>query len=206
MTQRGGVAGTDRKPSDREPPDTDGEVDRETVFSILSNRRRRYVLHFLKGREQPVGLRELSERIAAWENGCAPDRVTSKERKRVYAALHQSHLPKMDRTGVIRYDPDRGTIELTEATSRFDVYLEVVPRSELDWGEFYLGLGALGTLVAGLVAVGVYPFTLLPPVGYLFLYGLAGLAAGAVHTHRRRRARVDGGTPPGVEEPPSDVE
>lgn len=189
--------------------DTDGSgaVDRETVFDILSNRRRRYVLYFLKGREDPTKLRELSERIAAWENACEPERVTSKERKRVYTALHQSHLPKMDRAGVVDYDPDRGTIELTEATSRFDVYLEVVPRTELDWGEFYLGLGALGTLIAGLVAVGVYPFTLLSPVGYLFLYGLAALVVGAVHTYHRRRSQVEGGTPPDVDgEASPDVE
>jgi len=176
-----------------------GAVDRETVFDILSNRRRRYVLHFLRGREGSVELRELSERIAAWENGCLPERVTSKERKRVYAALHQSHLPKMDRAGVVRYDPDRGTIELTEDTAAFDVYLEVVPRSELDWGEFYLGLGALGVLVATLVAFDVTPFGLLSPVAYLFLFALAALVVGAVRTYRRRRARIDGGVPPDVE-------
>ena len=192
---RGGLA------SAEEGAGTDGAtpVDRETVFSILSNRRRRYVLHFLKGRDGPVELRELSERIAAWENGCRPERITSKERKRVYAALHQSHLPKMDRAGVVSYDRDRGTIELTDATSEFDVYLEVVPRSELDWGEFYLGLGALGTVVAALVALDVTPFGLLSPVVYLFLFALTALVVGAVHTYRRRRARIDGGTPPGVD-------
>jgi len=194
--QGGGVAGTD---GEARGTARSGRVDRETVFSILSNRRRRYVLHVLNGREGPIGLRELSERIAAWENGCRPEGVTSKERKRVYAALHQSHLPKMDRAGVVSYDPDRGTIDPTAATAEFDVYLEVVPRSELDWGEFYLGLGVLGTLVAALVALGVYPFTLLPPVGYLWLFGLTLLVVGGVHTYRRRRTRVDDGPPPGVE-------
>ena len=180
---------------------TDGAetLDRETVFDILSNRRRRYVLHFLKGHEGAVGLRELSEHIAAWENDCRLEAVTSKERKRVYAALHQSHLPKMDRSGVVRYDSDRGTIELTDAIADIDVYLELVPRSELDWGEFYLGLGALGTLVATLVAFDVFPFRLLSPNAYLFLFALVALAVGAVHTYRRRRARVEGGIPPGVD-------
>ena len=193
--QRGAVIGRG-KPPEGDAPST---LDRETVFSILSNRRRRYALHFLKSRDGPVELRELSERIAAWENDCEPDQVTSKERKRVYAALHQSHLPKMDRTGVVRYDPDRGTIELTDASASFDVYLEVVPGSEFDWGEFYLGLGALGTLVATLVAFGVYPFRLLSPIAYLFLFTLGALVVGGVRTYRRRRARVDLETPPGVE-------
>ena len=197
---RGGVAGANESSGSTSGPTS---VDRETVFSILSNRRRRYVLHFLKGHEGSTDLRELSRRIAAWENECLPEQVTSKERKRVYAALHQSHLPKMDRAGVINYDPDRGTVDLTEATAAFDVYLEVVPRSELDWGEFYLGLGVLGTLVAALVALEIFPFRLLSPVTYLFLFALAALVVGAVHTYRRRRTRIDGGTPPGVEDRPS---
>jgi hypothetical protein len=177
-----------------------GAVDRETVFSILSNRRRRYVLHYLKRRGEPVDLGTLSVRIAAWENGCDPGNVTGKERKRVYTALHQSHLPKMDRSGVVRYDPDRGTIELTDAISAFDIYLDVVPRTELNWGEFYLGLGALGTLVAGLVALDVFPFTLLSPVAYLFVFGLTALAVGGVHTYQRRRTRPgDGETPPDID-------
>jgi len=194
--QRGGTDGSEDGSSGA---GGSGSIDRETVFTILSNRRRRYVLHFLKGRDEPAELRELSQHVAAWENGCRPDRVTSKERKRVYAALHQSHLPKMDRSGVVRYDPDRGTIELTDAIADLDVYLELVPRSELDWGWFYLGLGALGTLVATLVAFDVFPFRLLPPVVYLFLFALVALVAGAVHTHRRRRARVEAGVPPGVD-------
>ena len=181
--QRGALTGEGA----RSEGDAPASLDRETVFSIL------------RSRDDPVGLRELSERVAAWENGCEPDEVTSKERKRVYAALHQSHLPKMDREGVVEYDPDRGTIELTDASSSFDVYLELVPRSELDWGEFYLGLGALETLVAALVALGVYPFRLLPPTLYLFLFGLVALVVGGVHAYRRHRARVGLETPPGVE-------
>ena len=193
--RRGAVPATET----RSDGDASSSLDREIVFSILSNRRRRYVLYFLRSRDEPVELRELSERIAAWENDCDSEEVTSKERKRVYTALHQSHLPKMDRAGVVNYDPARGTIELTEASSSFDVYLEVVPRSELDWGEFYLGLGALGTAVATLVALGVYPFRLLSPVAYLFLFALGALVVGGVRTYRRHRARVALETPPDVD-------
>jgi hypothetical protein len=182
--------------------DGEGLVDRETVFDILSNRRRRYVLHHLRTEDGRTDIRSLSERIAAWENGREAERVTSKERKRVYTALHQSHLPKMDRAGVVRYDPDRGTVELTEASAEFDVYLDVVPRSELNWGEFYLGLGVLGTLVATLVTVGVFPFTLVSPVAYLFVFGLTALVVGAVHSYQRRQVRIGHGeTPPDVEDP-----
>lgn len=172
-------------------------MSRETVFTILSNRRRRYVLHYLKQRDAPVSIRELSETVAAWENGPDAETVTPKERKRVYTALHQSHLPKMDRAGVVRYDPDRGTVELTDAIDAFDIYLDVVPTSDLNWGEFYLGLGAIGTALGAVVWLEVFPFALLPPSGHLCLFGLTVLLVGVVHTYQRRRARVgDGDLPP----------
>ena len=164
-------------------------IDRETVFGILSNRRRRYVLQYLRGNGGESDIRSLSERIAAWENDREIESVTAKERKRVYTALHQSHLPRLARAGVVRYDPDRGTVELTGAIDEFEVYLDVVPRSERDWGRVYLGIGVLGTAVAGLVTFDVFPFTLLPPVAYLFLFGVTVLAVGGVHTYTRARGR-----------------
>lgn len=174
-----------------------GAIDRGTVFDILSNRRRRYVLHSLREEGGRADIRSLSERIAAWENDHPdPESVTARERKRVYTALHQSHLPKMARAGVVRYHPDRGTVELTEAIAEFEVYLDVGAGSEPNWGTVYLGLGVLGTLVAGLVALGVFPFSLLSPVAYLFLFGLTVLAVGGVHTYRRTRGRVGDGKPP----------
>jgi len=41
----------------------------------------------------------------------APEKLTSRERKRVYVGLYQCHLPKMDGVGVIEFDKNRGTIE-----------------------------------------------------------------------------------------------
>lgn len=184
-----------------------GVIEPEVIFETLSNHRRRYTLHYLKQRNERVTVRELSEQVAAWENGTSLADVTPKERKRVYTALHQTHLPKMDQVGVVDYDRNRGTVALTRGIESFDIYLDVVPEQELDWGEFYLGLGVLGTALALALTVDVYPLTLLPDVVYVAVISLTMLLAGGIHVLSRRRTRLGSQGPPAdVIEPPPDIE
>lgn len=81
----------------------------DTVAHLLSNRRRRLVLDVLEDAEL-ASLSELSESIADEEEADAG----SKARKRVYIALHQCHLPKMDENNVIEYEEDRKVIHSGE--------------------------------------------------------------------------------------------
>ncbi|MFB6358651.1 MAG: hypothetical protein ABEJ96_06540, partial [Thiohalorhabdaceae bacterium] len=52
-------------------------------------------------------LGDLAEHIASIENDKPEVALSSTERKRVYVALYQCHLPKMDDIGVIDFDEDR---------------------------------------------------------------------------------------------------
>uniref|UniRef100_UPI003F79622F DUF7344 domain-containing protein n=1 Tax=Halomicrococcus sp. SG-WS-1 TaxID=3439057 RepID=UPI003F79622F len=45
-------------------------------------------------------------------------------RQRVYIALYQSHLPKLDEEGVIDYNQSRGIVERGSLADQFDPYLE----------------------------------------------------------------------------------
>ena len=100
--QRGTAPARDENTSE-EPTDRSGSPTEQEVFDILSNRRRRYALYALLN-DDTTTIGSLAERIAAWENDCPVDEVTSTERKRVYTALQQSHLPKLERTGLISFD------------------------------------------------------------------------------------------------------
>jgi hypothetical protein len=175
-----------------------GTISPGTVFEVLSNERRRYVIHNLKAVGERVSVRDLSEQVAAWENDTPVAEVTPKERKRVYTALHQTHLPKMAQVGVIDYDRDRGTLELTPAVAAFDIYLEIVPERELAWSEFYLALGIIATALVTLATLQLYPFTLVPDIGYAVLFAVGLLAVGGAHTYIRRRERVGDGDPTDV--------
>lgn len=106
-----------------EPDAATDRLDRDDVFHILQCRRRRLVLKYLQEHDGPADMRDITERIAAVENDTTVTQLRSQERQRVYIALYQSHLPKMDRDGIISYDQDRGVVERTACTAQFDPYL-----------------------------------------------------------------------------------
>jgi hypothetical protein len=191
-------------------PDTeavsDGKLSAETIFETLSSRRRRYALHYLTQVGDAVTIRELSEQLAAWENGIECAAVTPKQRKRVYTALHQTHLPKMDRLGVVSYDNDRGTVALRDHVEEFDIYLDVVTSEDLPWSQFYLALGGVLTALVGIAALGVPPFSVVGGFGYAVFVALAFTAVAVVHTLRDRRTLVGtADTPPEVCPPPKEA-
>ena len=111
---------------------SDASLSREEAFDVLSSERRRRVLGYLLDVDDRTTLRDLSQMLAAWGNDVGVEEITSQQRKRVYTALKQFHLPKMDRTGVIDYDDDdRGTVTLADAARNLRVYLEIVPDREI---------------------------------------------------------------------------
>lgn len=134
-------------------------LSRDDLFEVLSNRRRRHVIHYLK--QQTDGQSDLSdvvERIAAWENGTDVDRLTYDDRKSVHISLYQHHAPKMDEVGVIEYDKRAGTLKLTEQAADLDVFLERTWDPLLPW-ELYFPvvsvIAALVVLIGWLTPVGV---------------------------------------------------
>lgn len=87
---------------------------RAILYDLLKNRRRRYVIQILLEEDRPVQLSELAEQVASLENGIPIEELPAKERKRVYTALYQSHLRKMDDAGVLNFDPKSGIVEIDE--------------------------------------------------------------------------------------------
>jgi hypothetical protein len=145
---------------------------RDEIFEMLSNRRRRFVLQYLKNREEAGTLSNLAEHVAAWENDSTVQGISASERKTVYSSLQQFHLPKMDDTGVVEFDRRAGVVELTDAASELDIYLEVVDRYDIPWSFYYMGLSAIGAILVGLASAGVQPFAALPAIGWtVFVLG-----------------------------------
>ncbi|MFD1596699.1 hypothetical protein ACFR97_14270 [Haloplanus litoreus] len=179
----------------RERSQPDG-LSKDTIFSMLSNQRRRYVLYHLGRTRETVSLRDLAERIAAWENDVPISELNYKQRKRVYTSLHQTHLPKLDEADIVDYDRDRGTITLADRAAELDGYLEVVGEHDLPWCDFYLGLSAVALIALLATWLNLFPFSLLPN---LVLAGvivvLFAVAAGA-NSYLARRNRIGGSNAP----------
>jgi len=136
----------------------------DEIFDVLQNERRRYVLQYLRQHGGPVSLGDLADHVAATEYDCGYDEVTSVQRKRVYTTLQQSHLPRMDEANIVSFDADAGVIATTPQTRELTVYLEIVPEGEFPWREYYLSFGAISLAIVVVLWVGVYPFTLIPPL------------------------------------------
>lgn len=194
-----GVVGVS-KAINAEPTDQSAnrqKLSQQAVFDVLSARRRRQVLHYLFQSNKPAELRELSRELAAWENKITADEVSYKQRMRVYTALRQSHLPKMDEEGVVEFDPDSGVVELTDDASDLEVYLEIVPHNEVPWSSYYLLLGVFCTGALGARQVGLVPFDIIPWAGWAVIIVLLFTGSAMVHRYRNRKMRLGtAGVPP----------
>lgn len=184
--------------SEQAEPET--ELSRDMVFDVLKNRRRRYALHYLKQQEGSVKLSDLAEQVAAWENDTTVENISAAERKRVYTALYQSHLPKLDDAGIVDYNQNRGLVELTEKAAELDVYLELVSKDDISWSKYYLGLAMVGMSIVTAAWLQLPVFSSMPDIVWAVLIVAAFTASAAAHTyHTRRQEMGSSETPPEID-------
>lgn len=102
----------------------------DTILELLANRRRRYLLYALRGREGPIALSELAEQVAGWEHDVPPDEVEKNEYKSVYVSSVQCHVPKLADAGIVDHDDDNHTVVLSENFEQLEPYLRIVVQDE----------------------------------------------------------------------------
>ncbi|ASJ03883.1 DUF7344 domain-containing protein [Thermococcus barossii] len=123
--------------------------------TILGNDRRMLMIEYLKEKEGHAELRELVEYIAEREGD-----TDRKHRKSVYVSLVQTHIPKLEREGVITFN--HGIVTLLKIPDDVTVYMEVVNKHDISWSTFYMGtslifiiagwyLGSMPLLLAAIV-------------------------------------------------------
>lgn len=153
-----------------------GSLARTEIHEVLRNTRRRGVIESLCEHDGPVSVRELSETVATAETGETP--APRNVRQSVYVSLQQTHLPKLDSLGVVAYDNDDKMVAVDDGIDDVTVYMEVVPRNELSWAEYYLGIGVLGLSLVGAHALGVPTVSAVSPhVWGLALFALLVVSA-----------------------------
>lgn len=104
---------------------------RDDIFSGVRNVRRRYVLHCLKdATHDPFEISDLANQIAAWEQNCSNDAVTSDDRQRVYRSLCETHLEVLADIGLIYWDEATGTVELTNDGDVISEWISLVEGTE----------------------------------------------------------------------------
>ena len=181
------------------------DLTRDEIYETLSNRRRRYALHYLRQRGNDVALSDLATQIAAWETGTFeetdPESKPSPDaRKHVYTALQQFHLPKMEEMGIITYDRHEATVELTDMGSDLDVYLDVIRGSDVPWSLYYVGLSAISIALVAPIAMEIYPIRLLPDIAWIVFFVAVLSISALAHLYDTRNRKL------GAEGPPPEVE
>ena len=133
------------------------ELPVDEIFHILQNERRRMVLEYLQETDGSVRMRDVAEQVAAWENDTTVEELTSDQRQRVYIPLYQSHLPKLDKAGIIDYQQNRGVVERRPLARQLDYYLNADSNTNsaaatgkdggTDWDDYYIGAAGAGAVL-----------------------------------------------------------
>lgn len=171
---------------------TDRELSPDLVFELLSSARRRMVLYYLRRHGGSATVSDLAKQIAAMENDIDVEDLTRQQQKRVYVSLYQTHIPKLDESGIIDYDDESGEVTLTNRAVEIDTYLTPTAESTYPWQLHYLALAVGSWLVlvagfAGLPVVGAVPMVWL---GVLIAAAFAVSALAHYVDWRRRQNRL----------------
>ena len=174
-----------------------GTTTRAKVFDAMKNLRRRYALYYLKQQRRPVELGELAEQVAAWENDTTVDSITSEQRKSVYSALYQTHLPKLEEAGIINYDRNRGVVTFSQQGKDLDLRLASDPQTTVAWNRLYLVLSGVGITGMLFVVLDAGPFSMLSELAWASVVLSAFLLLSVSHSYdmRRWRQRFEGAAP-----------
>lgn len=178
----------------------DQRLSREEIFEVLSNRRRRCVLHYLRSLNEgeTTSLAEIASQVAAWENDVDVSEVDYENRKSVQTSLYQLHLPKLADKGVVEYDSRSNTIRRTATTGRIDLFLETVDEKELPWSTVFLGVSAVATLLSVAVWLGALPGDVIGIAGWMILTSTMFLGTSIAFSYQyymRNRVTQDGCPP-----------
>ncbi|WP_049999114.1 DUF7344 domain-containing protein [Halococcus sediminicola] len=138
------------------------------IHDVLRNERRTQVLRALQREQTTQTLRELSEQLATHETGEQPPPRNIRES--VYNSLHQTHLPKLDKMGIVDYERNRKLITLADDFDQIALYMEAVPENDVPWATYYLALGVIALAVTALSSMGVLAFVLVPVLGWIALF------------------------------------
>ncbi len=164
-----------------------GELSEDDIFKLLSNRRRRFVIHALKRAEDPIDVSELSTHVTAWERGVDLEEVRYEDRRNVYSTLQRTHLPKLEEKNVVTVHEEENLVEPTGELEELDIYVEVLRSTEIPWSLYYVGLAGLAVSLTVAVATGTPGFAWLEALDVgVFTATAFGLSSAAHHVIGRR--------------------
>ena len=107
------------------------QPDASDTESLLSERRRRYLLYCLHMYANPLRLPDIAHQVTVWER---PDRpgVCLKARLETYMSLYYDHLPKLASADLVRYEQAEDMVELGPDADRLRPSLQARLERDID--------------------------------------------------------------------------
>lgn len=100
------------------------KLSENTIFTLLSVRRRRELLRMLKQAGGEMTIADITDEITDREHGIDSNAA---KRKAIYVSLHQTHIPRFVEARVFERDEADQTIRLTGPWKQLYAYLEFDP-------------------------------------------------------------------------------
>ena len=142
------------------------------------------MISYLFEQDDPVDIRDLSRRVAARENDVPVEDVTHEQRKRVYIALHQNHLPQLEDMGFVECGRAREAIALSDRAAALSARLDPEQEGDEIWVGAEIGLTLGGAVLLFLSWLDLYPLVLLPDLFYMVALVVALAVVTAVRCYR----------------------
>jgi hypothetical protein len=100
----------------------------DTIYRLLSARRRRYTLYYLYRYENPVRLPDIADQITKWEG---PSPRLPKDSLHTYNDLYHCHIPKLADAGIVSYRQSEDVVSLDKNAVQLRPYLEQAAETDL---------------------------------------------------------------------------
>ncbi|QLG47756.1 DUF7344 domain-containing protein [Natrinema halophilum] len=84
-------------------------MDLDTLYDILSESQRRYVLYYFFDCDHAT-VDSLARQIAAWERDIAPESVSTEQKKQTQLSLLHNHLPRLEEQRLVAFDHRSGDV------------------------------------------------------------------------------------------------
>jgi hypothetical protein len=86
----------------------------EEAVDLLSDPHCRYLLAYLRRRDEPASVSTASRHVVAGITDSSPETVPQDVLRRVRTWFHHGQLPTLDSYGVIDFDPETSTVSLSD--------------------------------------------------------------------------------------------
>lgn len=100
--------------TDRPAGNSGGELGDQQDVPTTLDVRERYVLYCLSEHGQ-MALRDLADEVTVWERDTLLPDVPPDECREVYLSLYHTHVPRLERAGLVDYASDRDLLSLSDA-------------------------------------------------------------------------------------------